>query len=226
MNEVINWIALNNTLMIRVGFSAVLLLIIVYVFRYFFIPQISVVTQAEEAALAEETSKSRVADEKLSSELTAADDQAKNEEIEMLKAEVDELKVKLAETPKAVGPVAVTNTKETELVSKIISLEARLFEYEIIAEDIAEISKLRSENEQLKQQFSAGGGTFEPMLEAEVEAEAQPVAESIPAGEFDYSTPNFAEPTESQLVISSEVEVSEDEQALINDFEDMIRKKG
>ena len=226
MNEVINWIALNNTLMIRAGFSAVLLLIIVYVFRYFFVPQISVVTQAEEAALAEATSKSTVADEKLSSELSAADDQAKNDEIETLKAEVVELKVKLAETPKAVGPVAVTNIKETELVSKIVSLEARLSEYEIIAEDIAEISKLRSENEQLKQQLSAGGGTFEPMLEAEVEAEAEPVAESIPAGEFDYKTPDFSEPAESQLVINSEVEVSKDEQALINDFEDMIRKKG
>ena len=241
MNDVINWVALNNTLMIRVGFSAVILLIIAYTFRYFFVPKISVVTQAEEAAAAEE-SLSIKTDDSLNRETILAEERVRAEEIETLKAEVTALKTQLQEAP--VGTAAAAPSVSTapapiekELTLKIETLEARLAEYEIIAEEIADVGRLRFENEQLKKKIGSGFTTDEAIVtneapatpEAEVEPEIQVEAETpvIEAGADDYSTTDFSnnEP-ESQLVITSEDEVSEDEQALINDFEDMIRKRG
>jgi hypothetical protein len=250
MNELINWVALNNTLMIRIGFSAVLLLVIAYVFRYFFVPRISVVTQAEEAAAAEEAL--AVKDRKESSDLVAAEEQARTEEIESLKSEIISLKAQIQDLPAAVAakvpgaagaaaatapaaPSAATaqaavNVNENELVTKVQSLEARLAEYEIIADEIAEISLLREENAALKAQLAAGV----PAAAAAAPAEPAPLAEpapeaAAPAEETKYDGYEILPPPaaeESRLVITSEVEVSEDEQALLNDFEEMIRKKG
>src|SRR4051812_28929669 len=110
MNELINWVALNNTLMIRIGFSAVLLLLIAYVFRYFFVPKIDVVTQAEEAAAQEELAAAKGS--KIVTE-SAETEQARTEEIEVLKNEVESLKAQIKELPEA-APVAATATAKVQ----------------------------------------------------------------------------------------------------------------
>ena len=243
MNELINWVALNNTLMIRIGFSAVLLLVIIYVFRYFFIPRISFVTQAEEAAAADEAQTAK--EQKPAVETLAAEEQARTEEIEVLKAEVESLKAQIQELPAAAvsavaatiattaapAPFSVAGTtappvKEDELVTKIQSLEARLSEYEIIAEEIAEISILREENAELKARLA--GALIPEAIEPEAVAEPMAETELLEpiTTNYDADEKNPPVEAESQLVITSEVEVSQDEQALINDFEEMIRKKG
>ena len=236
MNELINWVALNNTLMIRIGFSAVLLLLIAYVFRYFFVPKIDVVTQAEEAAATEELAAAK--DAKSINEIPAEIEQGRTEEIINLKAEVETLKSQIQTLPKATGVAAATaaasappaaNTaaaapvNENALVTKIQTLEARLSEYEIIAEEIAEIGLLREENAAMKAKLAAAGSEAAPSVEVPLVEE--PAADG-PDSKYDaYEKVPPPEP-ESQLVITSEVEVSLDEQALINDFEEMIRKKG
>lgn len=237
MNELINWVALNNTLMIRIGFSAVLLLLIAYVFRYFFVPKIDVVTQAEEAAAMEELAAAK--DAKSINEIPAEIEQGRTEEIINLKAEVETLKSQIQTLPKATGVAAATaaasaantaaNTaaaapvNENALVTKIQTLEARLSEYEIIAEEIAEIGLLREENAAMKAKLAAAGSEAAPSVEVPLVEE--PAADG-PDSKYDaYEKVPPPEP-ESQLVITSEVEVSLDEQALINDFEEMIRKKG
>ncbi|MGZ3726659.1 MAG: hypothetical protein ACXWQQ_12700 [Pseudobdellovibrio sp.] len=165
MNAIINWVALNNTLLIRIGFSAVIILILVYAYRFFFVPEISVV----------ETEQSRAAKSaaKAGSDLNI-------EELAELQLEVENLKSQLKQavaekaaasvssvgsteamaTPASAGlDMVAEQTKqlleertksEKELSDKVKNLEARLSEYEIIAEDIAEISKLKQENESLK----------------------------------------------------------------------------
>jgi regulator of replication initiation timing len=163
MNDIINWIALNNTLMIRIGFSAVVLLLVVYVFRFFFMPSISVVEDAAKA------------------DASAAGSDMNIEELAELQAEVDTLKAKLKELQNAGQPKAepalaasaesgggvetvssappaaasVDENAAKELQEKIKHLESRLSEYEIIAEEIAEIGKLKQENQKLKEQLES-----------------------------------------------------------------------
>jgi regulator of replication initiation timing len=171
MNDIINWIALNNSLMIKIGFSAVVLLLAVYVFRFFFMPSISVVENAVKSDSPKPNSDMNI------------------EELAELQAEVDTLKAKLKElqkgeqkaaaaqaatpsagletvTPSAPAAQDADPSAAKELKEKIRVLESRLSEYEIIAEEIAEIGKLKQENEDLKQKLKAA-----PEKNAEVATE-------------------------------------------------------
>ena len=185
MNDIINWIALNNTLLIRIGFSAVLILLIVYVFRFFFMPSISVVS-TEGVSGSDDKKKSGI--------------DVSIEELAELQAEIDTLKVKLKEaeskpapvepaTPTATATVtavgasaevvkptvtaeAASPSVTAELTEKLKTLESRLAEYEIIAEEIAEIGKLRQENQELKSKISNIGSNQAPVESSEVSAES------------------------------------------------------
>lgn len=81
--------------------------------------------------------------------------QEKVKEVESLKVQVVEAK-KVSEAAGASGSSAaasgsgVSNDEKAELEAKIKDLEARLSEYEIIAEDIADLSMYKEENEKLK----------------------------------------------------------------------------
>lgn len=196
MNDIINWIALNNTLMIRIGFSAVVLLLVVYAFRFFFMPSISVIST--DAASADSSSKDN-------SDMHI-------EELAELQGEIDTLKAKLKEL-QAVGakpvaatataaapapvsaagletvsaeppPAAVVESVSKELKEKLKTLEARLSEYEIIAEEIAEIGKLRLENQKLKEKMAAAPvetGSVAVESEPEPEPELEVKVESVTA---------------------------------------------
>ncbi|MES3039196.1 MAG: hypothetical protein V4736_14910, partial [Bdellovibrionota bacterium] len=68
--------------------------------------------------------------------------------------------------------VAGTGAADPKLVTKVQELEERLQEYEIISEDIADLSKYRIENFQLKEEIQKlrGGGPIEPSVQVEAEA--------------------------------------------------------
>ncbi len=217
MNEVINWIATNNTLMIRVGFSAILILLILYCYRFFFVPKVNVVEEA-----AESNSKSEKNINTKSGQVVAAVDanvlNEKTAENEKLKSEIASLTNRLSESEKlvtelkslsvlenpkseaevskseadvadlgSVQPVESAANKEliASLNEKITQLETRLTEYEIIAEDISEISQLRKENSDLKKKLS-GEIVHEPVKAVEskpnavVEPEPEPELVSVP----------------------------------------------
>lgn len=95
----------------------------------------------------------------------------------------------------------MSSQEKDELSGKVRDLEARLAEYEIISEDIADLSRYREENDQLKQQLEAlkaGAGVVastptpppqaaapepEPVPEPAPEPVAAPVVEPTPAAE-------------------------------------------
>jgi len=194
MNDIINWVALNNTLMIRIGFSAVVLLLVVYAFRFFFMPSISVV--ASETASKDKDAKSS--------------EDVHIEELAELQSEIDTLKAKLKEiqsaepkpaagavaatggagleavNPSEPGVAAVNDSAAKELKEKIKTLEARLSEYEIIAEEIAEIGKLRIENLKLKELLARGPAESKPSEDfIEPSTEAAPAEEAVSDNEID-----------------------------------------
>lgn len=98
-------------------------------------------------------------------------------------AKIEELLAQLAAQPSANTGAGISAEEKEAFQNQIQDLEARLAEYEIISEDIADLSKYREENEQLKLELSqalaksgaspaaAAAPTPEPALEpAPVEA--------------------------------------------------------
>lgn len=112
-------------------------------------------------------------------------------ELEVVRAELQISEKKVAElqaagaaggaAPAAAAPAADTS----EFENKIKDLEARLAEYEIISEDIADLSRYKEENEQLKTEIGAlkeGGAAPAPAAAAPEPTPAPEVAE-VPAAE-------------------------------------------
>ncbi len=158
MNAIINWVALNNTLLIRIGFSAVIILILVYAYRFFFVPEISVVKTEGEASSKSAGSGSGSVDLNIE-ELAELQSEVENLKHQLKQAMTERANAATASSSAGAGldMVAEQNQDQeeskratTELNEKVKTLEARLSEYEIIAEDIADIGKLRQENESLK----------------------------------------------------------------------------
>ncbi len=81
-------------------------------------------------------------------------------QLEKVKAEmaareksIQDLKTQL-EVAQSAARVAPTSASSSGLEARIKELEARLSEYDIISEDIADLSKFKEENEKLKKQLS------------------------------------------------------------------------
>ncbi|QDK44827.1 hypothetical protein DOM22_06450 [Bdellovibrio sp. ZAP7] len=105
-------------------------------------------------------------------------------ELEVIRAELQIAEKKVAElqaNPPAGGgdaaPAAAVDT--SALDNKIKDLEARLAEYEIISEDIADLSRYKEENEQLKTELTSLKQA--PPAPAPAPTPAAPVAEAAPA---------------------------------------------
>lgn len=82
----------------------------------------------------------------------------------------------------AAGAAGVSSEERDELNAKLRDLEARLAEYEIISEDIADLSKYREENDDLKKQLEALKSQGPAAAAAAAPAPAAPVA-AAPAPE-------------------------------------------
>ncbi len=89
-------------------------------------------------------------------------------QLEKLKAEMAKKESQIKELNTKLSEAASQSTKElkveggnSELEAKIKELEARLAEYDIISEDIADLSRYKEENEKLKTDLAAlkGGGS-------------------------------------------------------------------
>jgi hypothetical protein len=195
MNEIITWAAQHNTIVIQVVFSIVLLLILVYVYRLFFVNspsstagdssvELTEVNQKLDQLLEQQKSSGiQVIEKIVPAASTDADAKAVADsmaspasnagELEQAKAENAKLKAQLNELEKKVfelTPIAgaedaaqaesakVDNAQLIELNKKVEELQSRLSEYDIIADDIAELSQLRAENAELKKKIENGGG--------------------------------------------------------------------
>lgn len=128
---------------------------------------------------------------------------ASAEELSKLKTELEQ-RAKLIEDLKA----QVTKAKEAataELIEKIKTLEGRLAEYEVIEDDIADLSRYKEENAKLKSELEALKRASPEMVDQFAEALAQadvsasqeegPVAEPI-ASAVSTESAASAEPTE------------------------------
>lgn len=274
MNDVINWIAINNTLMIRIGFIAILVLLVVYIFRFFFIPKVNIVDESLESSDMKSNSETDTSNE-LSSSIEARQAKHYTDQIENLMLEVSKLKDQLSESESMVTDLkakasvnnGATNDQEAaaegaegsaesnatyiiNLKDKVESLEARLSEYEIIAEDISEITQLRKENAELKSKVAeteAVHETEDVAIETEAVPETEDVAietEAVPLDDISTETllaeletyvnqeaeseaADIADENMEDMADSAiEKDIPQSEKDLIDQFEDIKNKKG
>ncbi len=118
---------------------------------------------------------------------------ASPEAVAQVEAQIQSLKKELAEreeelkTAKEAASSAASPEEISKLTSRLKELEAKLAEYEILEDDIADLSLYKEENVRLRQELDKlkgrGGASAEPASEEAPPAEAasEPQAEEAPA---------------------------------------------
>ncbi len=262
MEKVLYFLSNYNAQIIQAGFAVVFLLIIIYVYRAFFMAgslsgetadvahspaieqklnQILEIQRSKSGAVAPSSS-GAVAPSGGGSAPGTSSPRGQNaeEEIDKLKAEIYNLRQQLNDAEKVsavsggqnLAPFSAVNSNEDavendpasskateQMVVKVKELESRLSEYEIIADDIAELSQLRADNAKLKEQLSKVQGSAPAAAEI---LEPKPVA----AATEELS----AQAAIDALFASATADLPSDpvaanEQDLINEFEKKTQKK-
>lgn len=95
-----------------------------------------------------------------------------------LKAEKSELEKKLAAAAKGVAAGAGAGATAAEKV-ELEDLRAKLKEYEVIEDDLANLKKFKKENDDLKQQVEKLGGKVEASVQTTVSGSAQTKDETV-----------------------------------------------
>lgn len=163
-------------------------------------------------------------------QLSSADQKSQElaKELEDLKAANDALAKEKEELAKkaAEGGGGGGGEADAELIKERDELKAKLEEYEVIEDDLANLKKYQIENKELREKLNAAGGgggeaapaaaeapKAEPAAEAPAEAEA-PAAEAAPAAESE------AAPAEEKPAAEGGGENKEEE--LLSEFEKML----
>lgn len=229
MIEVLSWITTNNILIIKIGFSIIFILMLIYLYQIFFTDLSSSSSSSSvdmnelQNKLTQILQQSNLHQNLTFNTVSTQDSSVDNKpnissdtnpssetaalinESNLLKAEILNLRKQLNDSEKKVFELAPTdsgtsieskpvaqsaekqasdselNSKISDLNKQVEVLQARLQEYEIIAEDISELSQLRLENNDLKKKLSQ---------QTEKPVEAPPVTE-------------FAEELAAELVAES-----------------------
>ena len=213
-----------------------------------------------------EQQKSKISSRATVATQTAGIDSNTDEEVDKLKAEIYNLRQQLIEAENnsvnnkqtssgglatdilsaeedAIKSVEIAKNNEV-MVVKFKELESRLAEYEIIADDIAELSQLRADNAKLKEQLlnAQSESTAKPTPEAQPTKilEAQPiiVEQPITGQPADVSEESSVDLSGQAMVdalfaeanagatTESESAVPDSDQNLLNEFEKITQKKG
>lgn len=161
---------------------------------------------------------------------------------------IESLQAQLAEEQKKVaqGTVAAPSTGNTgmsaqekeDMTGKIRDLEARLAEYEIISEDIADLSKYREENERLKNELAAAkvgdvGAAPAAATGAPAPAPVEGPASEAPTADLidDDLMKEFAAAVEGQKATAAAGKAEaaptsgDDTEKLMSEFENFVSKK-
>ncbi len=136
-----------------------------------------VVMNVSDPALAKELEALRV-------QLTMADQRAIEFDrmVNGLKAEKTALEQRLTQAQAAAAAGVTAGAPDPAMQKELQDLRAKLQEYEVIEDDLANLKKFQKENEQLRQQLAAGGGNVAAALTVVPGGAAAPVANTVISG--------------------------------------------
>lgn len=194
MNDLIAWLTTNSTLMIRIGFTAILLLSVVYIYRHFFITKTTEVGgkkntaagSSEADANGDEASDTK-GPSKTSAESAATDTTQLREKIEVLSKENSQLKNRVTEMQSEL----LHTQKKLEQSAEVASATKTEGSAEAGEEsDGSDLSEMRKKMEQLESRLAEYEIIAEDISEiGQLRQEnadlKQQLAGSIPATEFE-----------------------------------------
>jgi hypothetical protein len=132
-------------------------------------------------------------------------------ELDQKKREIEDIKT-AAPAGASANPVdsagGLSDEEKAKLEGKIKELEGKLAEYEIISEDIADLSFYKEQNIKLQNELEAlkAGGGSAPIAAAPVaSSEAKPAAEPEIAGKTKATPPPQAEPAHEAAVVGDDL---------------------
>ena len=149
-----------------------------------------------------------------------------SEELDKLQSQLEEKQNEISALKKDLESQKDSGEPSQEMLDKINELEARLAEYEIIEDDIADLSKYKDENLKLKEELEKlkAGGTSASEPEAptpEASEEPEPEPEQEPEESLEASpepeVPSEPEPITDDLISEFEQAVNEQLQATANE---------
>lgn len=214
MGQLLDWYSKYNSTIIQTLAVLIGLLLCFFIFRIFF----SVKPVVNENQFSNQKSKisteniDNKVNEILESEnkrnLASGDKSSESSElVEKLQVEIYNLKQTLKEqtTVSAAEPQAATGASQesTEYIKQIEDLKNRLSDYEVIADDIADLKKIRDENKMLQAQLASLGISV-------------PIPDST-AEDKDASQNIIPDLTDDQNVVEN-TEVTEQDKELIEQF--------
>ena len=198
MGHFLDWYSKHNTLLIQILFGVIGLLLCFLIYKIFFGAQEAV---AEEGGASLKGLEDKLAQmiESSKNKSTSAGTTEAQEEVEKLRTEIYGLRQSLKEKEDQIqaastapvtteaAPIAAATAGSVqdlaqieEYKKKIEELETRLSDYEVIAEDIADLHRLREENDKLKAQIDGLGAINTAVLESKpVEVESALVSNEL-----------------------------------------------
>ncbi len=137
-----------------------------------------------------------------------------------LNKEKSDLELKLKNSANT-APAASGGGDNKELLDKLAKLEAKLSEYEVIEDDLANLKKYQQENKQLKEQLAAAGSTAGAVA-AVAAPTPEPVVTAAPTPEPALASAPTPEPVAESPIAIAEQAASQAEAA--NSFEGLVDK--
>lgn len=241
MGQLLIWYSANNSIVIQSLSVLIGLLLCFFIFRLFFSSRQTGAHSGSESdsglgvqALENKINQIIESQSKVIMTAKSGSTEGSADQIDQLQTEIFNLRqtikekesvVSAAESVGANGSVSSEGQGSTEYLKQIEDLRNRLSDYEVIAEDIADLQSLREENQKLQAQLGSLGG-------------AAPVAATVAAEPTPEVKPSIAEPTESpstqqsasdlddllqnitqDLTVSENAQATDEDKDLIQQFE-------
>lgn len=239
MGQLLTWYSANNSIVIQSLSVLIGLLLCFFIFRLFFSSGKAGAELGSESdsgigvqALESKINQIIESQSKVIMTSKAGTVEGSSEQIEQLQTEIFNLRqtikekessVLSAESVGASGSVGADGQASTEYLKQIEDLRNRLSDYEVIAEDIADLQSLREENQKLQAQLGNLGGavpaavtvTTAPVAEPSIAEPAESPATQQSASDLDDLLQNITQ----DLTVSENAQATDEDKDLIQQFE-------
>jgi hypothetical protein len=240
MGQLLTWYSAHNSIVIQSLSVVIGLLLCFFIFRIFFSSRKAGADSGpeSESGLSVQVLENKInqiieSQSKVIMTSKAGSTEGAAEQIEQLQTEIFNLRQTIKEKESAVptaessgtsGSVNSEGQGSTEYLKQIEDLRNRLSDYEVIAEDIADLQSLREENQKLQAQLQSLGGGAVPVAATVATAPVteSPIAEPVESPSTQQSASDLDDLLQNitqDLTVSENAQATDEDKDLIQQFE-------